>query len=67
MHAEAPTWADTDWAEVTALYDVLRRLWPSPVVELNRAVALGFRDGPEAASPHSRPCWTSRRWARTPT
>ncbi|HEY2060854.1 RNA polymerase sigma factor [Amycolatopsis sp. NBC_01480] len=48
VHAEAPTWADTDWAEVTALYDVLRRLWPSPVVELNRAVALGFRDGPEA-------------------
>ncbi|WP_328610721.1 RNA polymerase sigma factor [Amycolatopsis sp. NBC_00345] len=48
VHAEAPTWADTDWAEVTGLYDVLRRLWPSPVVELNRAVALGFRDGPAA-------------------
>jgi RNA polymerase sigma-70 factor (ECF subfamily) len=48
VHAEAPTWADTDWAEVSGLYDVLRRLWPSPVVELNRAVAIGFRDGPEA-------------------
>ncbi|SEP53142.1 RNA polymerase sigma factor [Amycolatopsis saalfeldensis] len=48
VHAEAPTWADTDWTEVTGLYDVLRRLWPSPVVELNRAVALGFRDGPAA-------------------
>jgi RNA polymerase sigma factor (sigma-70 family) len=47
-HAEAPTWPDTDWAEITALYDVLRRLWPSPVVELNRAVAIGLRDGPAA-------------------
>jgi RNA polymerase sigma factor (sigma-70 family) len=47
-HAEAPAWPDTDWAEITALYDVLRRLWPSPVVELNRAVAIGLRDGPAA-------------------
>jgi RNA polymerase sigma factor (sigma-70 family) len=47
-HAEAPAWPDTDWAEITALYDVLRRLWPSPVVELNRAVAVGLRDGPAA-------------------
>ena len=48
VHAEAATWEDTDWGEVVGLYDVLRRLWPSPVVELNRAVAIGFRDGPEA-------------------
>jgi RNA polymerase sigma factor (sigma-70 family) len=48
VHAEAPTWADTDWAEIVGLYDVLLRLWPSPVVELNRAVALGLRDGPQA-------------------
>ncbi|WIX78483.1 sigma factor [Amycolatopsis carbonis] len=48
VHAEAPTWEDTDWAEVVGLYEVLRRLWPSPVVELNRAIAVGFRDGPEA-------------------
>jgi RNA polymerase sigma-70 factor (ECF subfamily) len=49
VHAEAPTWADTDWSEIVALYDVLRGLWPaSPVVELNRAVALGQRDGPQA-------------------
>ena len=47
-HAEAAAWPDTDWAEITALYDVLRRLWPSPVVELNRAVAIGLRDGPAA-------------------
>jgi RNA polymerase sigma-70 factor (ECF subfamily) len=48
VHAEAPTWEDTDWAEIVGLYDVLRQLWPSAVVELNRAVAIGFRDGPEA-------------------
>ena len=48
VHAEAATWEDTDWGEVVGLYDVLRRLWPSPVVELNRAVAIGFQDGPEA-------------------
>ena len=49
VHAEAPTWQDTDWAEIVALYDLLRRLWPgSAVVELNRAVAVGLRDGPQA-------------------
>lgn len=48
VHAEAPTWQDTDWTEIVGLYDVLRRLWPSPVVELNRAVAVGLRDGPRA-------------------
>nr|WP_313885751.1 DUF6596 domain-containing protein [Fodinicola feengrottensis] len=46
VHAEAPSWEDTDWGEVVGLYDVLREVWPSPVVELNRAVAIGFRDGP---------------------
>ncbi len=48
LHAEAPTWQDTDWAEIVGVYDVLLRLWPSPVVELNRAVAIGLRDGPQA-------------------
>jgi RNA polymerase sigma factor (sigma-70 family) len=48
VHAEAPTWLGTDWAEIVALYDVLLQLWPSPVVELNRAVAIGLRDGPQA-------------------
>jgi predicted RNA polymerase sigma factor len=47
-HAEAPTWPDTDWAEIVALYGVLRQLWPSPVVELNYTVAIGLRDGPAA-------------------
>jgi RNA polymerase sigma-70 factor (ECF subfamily) len=48
VHAEAPSWADTDFSEIVGLYDVLLGLWPSPVVELNRAVALGERDGPAA-------------------
>jgi RNA polymerase sigma-70 factor (ECF subfamily) len=48
VHAEAPTFEDTDWSEIVGLYDVLRRLWPSSVVELNRAVAIGLRDGPQA-------------------
>ncbi|MFC8190171.1 RNA polymerase sigma factor [Cellulomonas sp. NPDC057328] len=48
VHAEAPTWERTDWTEVVGLYDVLLRLWPSPVVALNRAVAVGQRDGAAA-------------------
>ena len=39
---------DTDWSEIVGLYDVLARMTPSPVVELNRAVAVAMRDGPEA-------------------
>jgi len=48
VHAEAPTAAATDWARIAALYDVLLRAEPSPVVELNRAVAIAMRDGPLA-------------------
>jgi RNA polymerase sigma-70 factor (ECF subfamily) len=48
VHAEAPSAAATDWAQIVALYDVLVRAEPSPVVELNRAVAVAMRDGPEA-------------------
>ena len=48
VHAEAETAAATDWAQIVALYDVLLRADPSPVVELNRAVAVAMRDGPEA-------------------
>jgi RNA polymerase sigma-70 factor (ECF subfamily) len=48
VHAEAPSAAATDWAEIVALYGVLARANPSPVVELNRAVALAMRDGPSA-------------------
>lgn len=48
VHAEAPSWAETDWREIVALYDLLATRWASPVVALNRAVAIGFADGPEA-------------------
>ena len=48
VHAEASSWEETDWTQVVGLYDVLLDLWPSPVVRLNRAVALGLRDGPRA-------------------
>lgn len=49
LHAEAPTYADTDWPQVLRLYDELLRAWPSPVVRLNRAVAVLMVHGPAAA------------------
>ena len=48
VHAESPTWDDTDWGEIVALYGLLTTLWPSPVVALNRAVAVGFARGAAA-------------------
>ena len=48
VHANAESAAATDWSEIVGLYDVLLRLEPSPVVELNRAVAVAMRDGPAA-------------------
>jgi RNA polymerase sigma-70 factor (ECF subfamily) len=48
VHAEARAAADTDWPQIVALYDVLHELNPSPIVELNRAVAIAMRDGPAA-------------------
>lgn len=48
LHDEAPDVAGTDWPQIVALYDVLHGLAPSPVVELNRAVAVAMRDGPAA-------------------
>jgi RNA polymerase sigma-70 factor (ECF subfamily) len=48
VHADAPDAASTDWNEIIALYDLLLGIEPSPVVELNRAVAVAMRDGPEA-------------------
>lgn len=47
-HARARTWSETDWGEIAALYDALAQLAPSPVVELNRAVALSMAFGPAA-------------------
>mgnify|MGYP001557995213 CR=1 FL=1 len=48
VHAEAPEAATTDWAQIVALYDLLARAAPSPVIDLNRAVAVAMRDGPAA-------------------
>jgi RNA polymerase sigma-70 factor (ECF subfamily) len=48
VHAEAESAAATDWPQIVALYDQLVRIQPSPVVALNRAVAIAMRDGPEA-------------------
>ena len=48
VHAQAPSWDATDWSRIVALYDQLRTTWPSPVVALNQAVAIGMADGPVA-------------------
>jgi RNA polymerase sigma-70 factor (ECF subfamily) len=52
VHAEAESVATTDWRQIVALYDRLLRIQPSPVVQLNRAVAIAMRDGPEAGLTH---------------
>jgi len=49
VHTSAPTAEDTDWSQVVALYDQLVRLDPSPIVAMNRAIALGELDGPQVA------------------
>jgi RNA polymerase sigma-70 factor (ECF subfamily) len=48
VHAGSPSAAETDWAQIIGLYDLLLRADPSPVVALNRAVAVAMRDGPQA-------------------
>src|SRR5664279_1813755 len=48
VHAQAPSWDATDWQEIVGLYVVLMQIWPSPVVALNHAVALGLAEGPQA-------------------
>jgi len=52
VHAEAESVAATDWRQIAAIYDQLVRIQPSPVVHLNRAVAIAMRDGPEAGLTH---------------
>jgi RNA polymerase sigma-70 factor, ECF subfamily len=52
VHAEAESVAATDWRQIVALYNQLVRIQPSPVVHLNRAVAIAMRDGPEAGLAH---------------
>jgi RNA polymerase sigma-70 factor (ECF subfamily) len=48
VHSQARSYAETDWAQILGLYDLLLRSWPSPVVALNRAVAVAMLDGPAA-------------------
>ena len=48
VHAQAPTWAATDWRQISGLYAELEQIDPSPVVTINRAVAVGFAEGPQA-------------------
>jgi RNA polymerase sigma-70 factor (ECF subfamily) len=48
IHAEAPSWSDTDWPQIVVAYDALLARWPTPVVALNRAVAVGMAHGPAA-------------------
>jgi RNA polymerase sigma-70 factor (ECF subfamily) len=52
VHAEAESAVATDWRQIVAIYDQLVRIHPSPVVQLNRAVAIAMRDGPEAGLKH---------------
>src|SRR5690606_31077988 len=47
-HAEAPSWENTDWSAIARCYEALGRLAPSPIVEVNRAVAVAYASGPAA-------------------
>jgi RNA polymerase sigma-70 factor (ECF subfamily) len=47
LHMRAASFAETDWPQIAALYEVLLRLYPTPVIELNHAVAVAMVDGPE--------------------
>ncbi|MDQ4052537.1 MAG: RNA polymerase sigma factor [Actinomycetota bacterium] len=49
VHTDAPAWSDTDWSQIAALYDQLLAVDPSPIVRLNRAIAVAELDGPEVA------------------
>jgi RNA polymerase sigma-70 factor (ECF subfamily) len=51
VHAQAPSWQDSDWKQILVLYSLLARLQPSPIIELNRVVALAMAEGPEKALP----------------
>ena len=62
MHAEALDAAAMDWAQIVGLHEVLARADPSPVVELNRAVAVAMRDGRWRVSLSSTPSWCTAIW-----
>ncbi|GAA0239019.1 RNA polymerase sigma factor [Cryptosporangium japonicum] len=64
LHAQAPTYAETDWPQIVTLYDALSRVWPTPVVALNRAVAVAMVSGPEAGLAALEPLEASGALAR---
>jgi RNA polymerase sigma-70 factor (ECF subfamily) len=64
LHAEAPSWEATDWPQIAALYGRLADLEPSPVVQVNRAVAVAQADGPRAGLALLRPLTADARLAR---
>jgi predicted RNA polymerase sigma factor len=63
VHCEAPSVEGTDWGEIVGLYDVLLAQGPDPVAALNRAVAVGFADGPAAGLEALRPLEAEPRLA----
>lgn len=66
IHATSPRTEDTDWDSIVSLYDTLMTIRPSPVVALNRAIAVGQRDGPEIELAELRAIADSERLARYP-
>jgi RNA polymerase sigma-70 factor (ECF subfamily) len=64
VHAEAETVEETDWPQVVGLYDALLRLEKSPIIELNRAVAVAMRDGPQAGLALIEPLLTANGLGR---
>jgi len=66
LHAEAPSFADTDWQQIAVLYAMLARLDPSPVVEVNRAVAVAHAWGERKGLALLRPLADDARLARYP-
>ena len=67
LHAQAPSYDETDWQQILVLYDELLKVWPSPVVALNRAVAVAEVRGPEVALPRSRHWSETGGWPATGT
>ena len=65
-HARARSPQDTDWARIADLYAVLASVWPSPVVELNRAVAVGYAAGPTAGLEILQPVLAAGQLGRAP-
>jgi RNA polymerase sigma-70 factor (ECF subfamily) len=66
VHAQAPAWTDTDWERIAELYDALVQVWPSPVVALNRAIAISHARGPQAGLDALEPLTTEPQLVRYP-